>query len=129
MKLGALLAIVLASASPALAQDPGAEAFGQYCATCHGMDGLGDGPMSEIMSIAVPDLTQLSALNDGVFPMLEVIHIIDGRTGLRGHGAPMPLYGALFDDTLGNAGPYGAPVETRGMILSIAYYIEGLQNE
>ncbi|MEM8580282.1 MAG: cytochrome c [Pseudomonadota bacterium] len=129
MKLTSLLAIGLAAASPVAAEDPGAEAFARYCATCHGIDGLGDGPMSEIMSIAVPDLTQLSALNNGVFPMLEVIHIIDGRTGLRGHGAPMPLYGALFDDAAGNTGPYGAPVETRGMILSIAYHIEALQND
>lgn len=84
--------------------------------------------MTEIMRAEVPDLTQLSALNGGVFPMLEVIHIIDGRTGLRGHGGPMPVYGALFDQTL-TAGGYAAPLETRGIILSIAYYIEALQNE
>jgi hypothetical protein len=131
MKPVFLGAMMLAAAGVAQAQDadPGAEAFGTYCATCHGMDGLGDGAMTEIMSVTVPDLTQMTARNDGVFPMLDVIHIIDGRTGLRGHGGPMPVYGALFDDELAYPGPYGAPLYTRGKILSIAYYLEGLQNQ
>ena len=84
--------------------------------------------MGEILTVSVPDLTHLSAANDGKFPMLEVIHIIDGRTGLRGHGGPMPVYGAVFDDEVDPAGPYGAPVITRGRILSIAYHLEALQN-
>lgn len=123
------LAAMTLGAGGALAMepDPGAEAFGQYCATCHGMSGDGTGPMTDIMTISVPDLTQLSAGNDGQFPMLEVIHIIDGRTGLRGHGGPMPIYGALFDAEAQDAGPYGAPIVTRGRILSIAYYLEAMQ--
>lgn len=121
--------IVCAGAAQAQEADPGKEAFRTYCSTCHGVDGLGDGSMTEVMSVPVPDLTQLSANNDGVFPMLEVIHIIDGRTGLRGHGTPMPLYGALFDDEIDDAGPYGAPIYTRGKILSIAYYLEAIQNQ
>ncbi|MDJ0992212.1 MAG: c-type cytochrome [Dinoroseobacter sp.] len=131
MKLVSITALLIAIAGGAQAQDAdlGADAFRTYCAACHGMDGLGDGSMTEIMSVPVPDLTQLSANNDGVFPMLEVIHIIDGRTGLRGHGTPMPLYGALFDDELDSPGPYGAPIYTRGKILSIAYYLEAIQNQ
>jgi mono/diheme cytochrome c family protein len=104
-------------------------AFEQYCATCHGVDAQGKGDLTEIMTVAVPDLTQLSATNGGKFPMLEVIHIIDGRTGLRGHGGPMPTYGALFDEEAGDQGPLGSILYTRGKILSIAYFLEGLQNE
>jgi len=128
--LAALAALALALPAPAQeGAEPGAAAYGQYCASCHGVDGLGDGPMSELMSVEVPDLTQMRALNNGAFPMLEVIHIIDGRTGLRGHGGPMPVWGALFDDLQDGAGRYGAPLETRGLILSIAYHIEALQND
>lgn len=105
---------------------PGELAYTQYCATCHGISGKGDGPLTEIMTDKVSDLTQLSANNDGVFPMLEVIHVIDGRTGLRGHGGPMPTYGALFaeevDSTL-----FGSVLYTRGKILSLAYFLEELQ--
>ena len=71
----------------------GKAAFTQYCATCHGVDAQGAGDLTEIMTVKVPDLTQLAVNNDGKFPMLEVIHVIDGRTGLRGHGGPMPTYG------------------------------------
>ena len=107
----------------------GKSAFTQYCATCHGVDAQGKGDLTEIMTVKVPDLTQLAANNDGKFPMLEVIHVIDGRTGLRGHGGPMPTYGALFDEEAGDKGPLGSILYTRGKILSIAYYLEGLQNE
>jgi mono/diheme cytochrome c family protein len=122
-------AVLTLTAGGAFAQDtdPGAAAFGQYCATCHGISGKGTGPMTEILSVTVPDLTQLSSANDGKFPMLDVIHIIDGRTGLRGHGGSMPIYGAVFDAEAGQAGPYGAPIATRGRILSIAYYLEQMQ--
>lgn len=83
--------------------------------------------MTEMITAAVPDLTGMTARNDGVFPMLQVIHIIDGRTGLRGHGGPMPVYGAIFDDEASDTGPYGGPLYTRGKILSVAYYLESLQ--
>ena len=109
--------------------DVGKSAFMQYCSTCHGADAQGQGDLTQIMTVKVPDLTQLAAMNDGKFPMLEVIHVIDGRTGLRGHGGPMPTYGALFDEEAGNEGPLGSILYTRGKILSIAYYLEGLQNE
>lgn len=121
---GALLA-----GSMALAQDAdiGAATYAQYCATCHGMDATGGGPLTEIMTTSVPDLTGLAAANDGAFPMLDVIHIIDGRTGLRSHGGPMPVYGALFDDEAHSGTDYGDVLYTRGKVLSVAYYLESLQ--
>ena len=61
------------------------------CVACHGVDADGQGPMVELISMRIPDLTGLAARNDGVFPMLEVIHVIDGRTGMRAHGSGMPL--------------------------------------
>lgn len=124
----AAMAATIAFSVSAVAQDMdiGEHHFGQYCATCHGADAKGGGDLAQIMTTDVPDLTKLSASNHDVFPMLDVIHIIDGRTGLRGHGGPMPVYGALFDDET-SAGPYGAPIYTRGKILSIAYFLEQIQ--
>lgn len=127
--LFSVFASAVLSASVGLAQDAdiGAATFGQYCATCHGMDATGGGPLTEIMTSSVPDLTGLAAANDGVFPMLEVIHVIDGRTGLRSHGGPMPVYGALFDVEAHSGTDYGNVLYTRGKILSVAYYLESLQ--
>ncbi len=123
---GVAIAVCM-STLPAVADDLGEAAFGQYCATCHGASATGDGPLGELMTVNIPDLTQLAANNDGEFPMLKVIHTIDGRTGLRAHGGPMPVYGSLFKDDAMEAGTFASEVETRGRILSIAYYLEGLQ--
>lgn len=116
----------------AMAQDAdlGKVTFGQYCATCHGAGGKGDGPLTELMLEGPSDLTQLAKNNDGKFPMLDVIHIVDGRTGLRGHGGPMPVYGALFEaEAAEDFGPFGSIAVTRGRILSVVYYLESLQEE
>ena len=117
------------TAGAAVAQDAahGEEYYAQYCATCHGAGGEGDGPLTMMMTSSVPDLTQLAARNDGEFPMLQVIHIIDGRTGLRSHGGPMPVYGALFKAESGTDSPYGDVLYSRGKVLSIAYFLESIQ--
>ena len=126
----ALAAAALLCGGAAFAQsaDIGERIYMQYCATCHGEAADGTGPLTELMTVKVPDLTQLSAANDGEFPMLKVIHIIDGRTGLRGHGGPMPTYGDIFAAELpGDVGPYTTSVATRGRVLSLALYLESIQ--
>jgi len=104
----------------------GQAVFTQYCATCHGASGTGDGPLTEMITSKVPDLTKISMQNDGEFPMLDVIHIIDGRTGLRGHGGPMPTYGAVFASESFDA-EFGSVIYTRAKILSLAYFLESIQ--
>jgi len=122
------------SSSPVFAQDAGigAHLFGQYCATCHGDDGGGAGPLTEIMLEKPSDLRDLAVNNTaspGEFPMLKVIHIIDGRTGLRAHGGSMPTYGNVFmAETIDDMEKVGAVLETRGRILSLALFLEGIQN-
>ncbi|WP_323770338.1 c-type cytochrome [Antarctobacter sp.] len=118
------LAVGMAQAQNA---EVGASYFGQYCATCHGMDAKGDGPMTQMMTVMVPDLTLLSADADGKFPMLDVIHIIDGRTGLRAHGGPMPVYGAVFRSESGGDTSDADVLFGLGKVLSIAYYLESVQ--
>lgn len=119
------------AATPLWAEGPmvGEKLYTQYCASCHGVDAKGAGPMAEYLTISPSDLTMLSALNDGAFPMLKVIHVIDGRSGLRAHGGPMPLFGDLFmaetDDGMERS--YNEALETRGRVLSLATYLEALQ--
>lgn len=121
----------LAFASVAHAQDKeiGAGLYADYCAVCHGASGKGDGDMANVLTIPSPNLTLLSKANDGDFPMLQVIHIIDGRTGVRAHGGAMPLFGNMFSEQ-SVAGPddYGSVLETRGRVLSLAMYLESIQD-
>ena len=57
-----------------------------------------------------------------------MIHIIDGRSGLRAHGGSMPTYGDVFmAETVDEMERMGAVLETRGRVLSLALYLESLQ--
>ncbi|EAU43947.1 c-type cytochrome [Salipiger bermudensis] len=132
MKTLATIAGVLALALPfaAPADEAGKIEYMNHCAACHGESAVGDGPLAELMTVPVPDLTQVSAQNDGVFPMLEMIQVVDGRTGIRGHGYPMPVWGARFKSEVeGDIGAYASEIVVRGRILSLAYYLESIQAE
>ena len=111
----------------AQAEEIGKRAFMENCASCHGESGMGQGPLAQLLTVEVPSLTGLSAANEGEFPMLEVIQTIDGRTGVRGHEGLMPIWGDAFKAAAADAGPYGAEVAIRGQILSLAYYLESIQ--
>ncbi|MBE0414490.1 cytochrome c [Yoonia sp.] len=117
-------------ATNVIALESGEALYNDACATCHGAAGMGEGPLAEYMTVDVPNLTQLSVRNDGVFPMLAVIQTIDGRTGIRGHGSEMPVWGRQFKaETLAGSGIYGSEVYARGKVLSLAYYLESIQEE
>ena len=116
--------------SPALAQDAdlGKELYDASCAGCHGATGAGGGELAGLLTIETPALTTLATRHDGKFPMLEVIHIIDGRTGVRAHGGPMPTFGSLYTSSSTTHGTdYGSVIEVRGRILSLAMYLESIQ--
>ena len=120
----------LAMQSPILADevDVGAQLYQESCAGCHGASGSGGGELSGLLNIATPKLTGLSKANDGEFPMLKVIHIIDGRSGIRAHGGPMPVFGSQFSaSTTSGGSDYGSVIEVRGRILSLAMYLESIQ--
>jgi len=69
-----------------------------YCASCHGSDGRGNGPMAAWMKVAPPDLTRIAAQNGGKFPLERVDRIISGQEPLpSGHGTrAMPVWGPVF---------------------------------
>lgn len=123
-----LLLITYAQPSNAESFDIGQDLYMNYCAQCHAGDAQGGGPLSEYLTLEPPKLTDLAAKNDGEFPMLEVIHIIDGRTGVRGHGSPMPIFGQVFSiESDSDLNIYGSVLETRGRMMSLALYLESIQ--
>jgi mono/diheme cytochrome c family protein len=130
MRFASFLTVAILTATTAMADETGEALYIDACSSCHGAAAMGQGPMAEYMSVEVPSLRELSANNDGVFPMLDVIQIIDGRTGVRGHGSEMPVWGRQFKaEMLDEAGIYGSEVYARGKILSLVYYLESIQSE
>jgi len=101
----------------------GPELFKAYCATCHGRDAKGNGPMAASLRIPPADLTRISARNGGTFPFLQVQKIISGeQQSPATHGTrEMPVWGPIFsevswDQDLG-----------RVRIYSLATYLEAIQ--
>lgn len=126
--LAASSLINLGTASVAQEMAAGKMEYDVACAICHGESGKGMGPMAPLLNIEVPDLTGLSAANDGVFPYLDVFLVIDGRSGVRGHGGAMPVWGQRYSiSAQEDFGVYGAEVVTRGRISVLTSYIESLQ--
>ena len=128
VKVIALTSALGVTAAQAQDTDIGADLYTDYCAACHGASGKGDGDMANVMTIPSPNLTLLAKDNDGAFPMLQVIHVIDGRTGVNAHGGVMPVFGKVFQTQADkDTGGYGAVLESRGRVLSLAMYLESIQ--
>ena len=75
----------------------GAEIFQNYCASCHGLDGRGNGPAAPALKYRVPDLTQIAKRAGGKFSRDRIAAIIEGTETLSGHGSrEMPVWGPVF---------------------------------
>jgi hypothetical protein len=103
--------------------DPGAVLFRAHCASCHGVDGRGRGPVASQLRHEPPDLTRFSARNGGVFPSEKLARIIDGRD-VASHGdRDMPVWGDVFRRTQAGDGPDGVA----DRIAMILRYLEAIQ--
>lgn len=101
-----------------------------YCASCHGTDGKGSGPMANMLKVTPADLTQLSKKHEGKFPFWKVYRIIDGREPiLSGHGTrEMPIWGDRFQLEAAGAGAADASL-VRGRIFQLVHYLQSIQAE
>jgi mono/diheme cytochrome c family protein len=113
----------------AQAQDAaeGRALYERHCATCHGAEARGNGPMAPALLLQPPSLRDLSARH-GVFPITRIVTRIDGRDPLVSHGSPMPIYGPFFegDDTALKA-ESGQPIMTSRAIVDLVAYLQGIQ--
>jgi mono/diheme cytochrome c family protein len=75
----------------------GRELYVAYCASCHGLEGRGDGPAAEALRMQPTDLTGLSRKHGGQFPALRVQRLLGGMEGLPAHGGKrMPVWGPVL---------------------------------
>jgi cytochrome c len=101
----------------------GKEMYTNYCAVCHGTDGLGGGPAASALKVRPTDLTLLSKNNGGKYPAMKVTAAIQGEAALPAHGSKeMPVWGALFFDMSG-----GHQSEVQQRVTNLTRYIETLQ--
>jgi mono/diheme cytochrome c family protein len=109
-------------------KDEGAELYRTHCATCHGIEQTGHGPMAGVLIIKPSDLTALTRNNDGVFPTGRVVRRIDGRDPLVSHGSPMPVYGDFFEgNDVAIKAPSGQPILTSAPIADLVAFLKSIQ--
>ncbi len=101
----------------------GRQVFMTYCATCHGAEGRGGGPVASQLRKDVPDLTQFAVRNGGMFPSVRVREIIDGR-GVASHGTrDMPVWGDTFRSAPGRPDERGVAAR----ISAVTMFLESIQ--
>jgi hypothetical protein len=86
-------------------ENRGYQLYLQYCASCHGENGRGMGPVSPYLTVKPTDLTHITARRSGEFPREQLKRIIAGEELPPGHGTrTMPVWGErLQDDLIGGA--------------------------
>lgn len=76
----------------------GSDLFQFYCASCHGRDGRGHGPVAASLRTPPPDLTTIAARHEGHFPSEEIRRYVEGEDAVdTAHGSrQMPVWGPIF---------------------------------
>lgn len=104
--------------------------FDQYCVSCHGAEGRGDGPAAATLDNVPADLTRISARNGGSFPMVRVMSVIDGYTRRGDRSSVMPELGVALQE-----GPLvmvetadGISTPTPANLVALAEYLRSIQN-
>lgn len=128
--------LLVAAAQPLLAQpraargDAGQREFLANCASCHGTDAKGRGPIVEWLTKSPPDLTALAKTNGGVFPIARVFESIDGGNVVPHGTRDMPVWGQVYRveaaEYWGEL-PYDPQQVVRGRILGLIDYLYRVQ--
>ena len=125
----ALSVCAAALALPAIAEQTlpdGRDLYLRYCSSCHANDargGAGD------TATPAPDLTKIAERRNAVWPMLEIMSIIDGYTKTTEPRPGMPviselLEGAQVEFDPGNGMTFPVPAN----LVAVVQYLESVQS-
>jgi mono/diheme cytochrome c family protein len=111
------------AAAPQTSAASGHDMFVNYCASCHGKEGKGNGPAASALNVPPADLTTLAKKNNGKYPALRVASVLNGQANLAAHGnKEMPVWGRVFWSMSG-----GHAAEVHQRVTNLNHYIESLQ--
>ena len=83
--------------APYTSPSSGKDMYIAYCASCHGKDGIGNGPAAAALKTQPTDLTILAVKNRGKFPDSRIAEVIKGDKLTAAHGnKEMPVWGPVF---------------------------------
>jgi mono/diheme cytochrome c family protein len=122
----ALAGLLLMSGSTASAGDDpvaqGRQLYMNYCGSCHGLTGEGDGPVAPALTTPPANLRRLSDRFGNPLPEDQVARFIDGRAEVKAHGPrEMPVWGKRFYAQTHDER------EVRAMIAELVAYLQSIQ--
>lgn len=124
----ALLGLTLSACAPER-QVSGRALYEDFCLSCHGASGRGDGPAAAGLDHPPADLTGIAARNGGTFPTTRVMSVIDGYTRRGDRASVMPELGVVLQEgpvVLYDAGD-GVATPTPANLVALANYLQTLQ--
>ena len=93
------------------------------CASCHGVDGAGNGAVAEYLTVKPSDLTRIGTDEAGEFPFDAMYKVVDGRA-VQGHGSrEMPVWGPAFQGR--DEGSSKQVIKEK--IVELVYYLKSIQ--
>jgi mono/diheme cytochrome c family protein len=97
--------------------------YANYCASCHGIDGRGHGPVAAELKTPPTDLTMQSRNNHGKFPDTHIVTVLQFGVETPAHGsAEMPVWGPI----LGKMN-VSSPQDRLLRISNLSRYLETIQ--
>jgi len=122
----ALMTILLAGTLRVAAADDildGKALYMEYCASCHGVKGDGNGPMASTLTTPPTNLRLLARKYGNPLPEDQIAKFIDGRSDVKAHGPrDMPVWGHRF-----NAESNGNEADTQDRIAKLVAYLQSIQ--
>jgi mono/diheme cytochrome c family protein len=101
----------------------GKKMYAGYCASCHGVDGKGNGPAASALKVPPTDLTLLSKNNNGRFPGAHIDTVLQFGSGIPSHGSPeMPVWGPILGEM-----DKANPLLKKLRISNLIRYLESIQ--
>jgi mono/diheme cytochrome c family protein len=103
----------------------GRSLYVNYCASCHGVNGDGDGPVALALSTPPANLRLLSERYGNPLPEDQIARFIDGRADVKAHGPrDMPVWGERvwkYPEDKGNKN------QVKGDIAKLVAYLQSIQ--
>ncbi|HTV83033.1 MAG TPA: cytochrome c [Acidobacteriaceae bacterium] len=104
----------------------GKQMYNTYCATCHGIDGKGNGPAAVALKQQPTDLTALARDNGGKFPDDHIYTVLQFGVETPAHGTKdMPVWGPALRSL--NQGNSTAGMIEQQRISNLTHYLRTLQ--
>jgi Cytochrome C oxidase, cbb3-type, subunit III len=113
---------------PALGDDvaEGRALYMRYCASCHGVEGDGHGPVARALKEQPADLRKLGERYGTPLPSGQIARFIDGRDYVAAHGKrEMPVWGNRFLEIFEAKGSREGGMDER--IRKIIIFLDSIQ--